>query len=29
MTTLPAVAVLLERLFPRRKPVQATGLQHH
>jgi uncharacterized protein len=29
MTTLPAVAVLLERLFPRCKPVQATGLQHH
>jgi uncharacterized protein len=29
MTTLPAVAVLLERLFPRRKPVRATGLQHH
>ncbi len=29
MTTLPAVAVLLERLFPRRRPVRATGLQHH
>lgn len=29
MTALPAVAVWLERLFPRRKPVQATGLQHH
>jgi uncharacterized protein len=29
MTTLPAVAVLLERLFPRRKPVRTTGLQHH
>jgi predicted RND superfamily exporter protein len=28
MTTLPAVAVLLERLFPRRKPVRATSLQH-
>ena len=29
MTTLPAVAVVLERLFPRREPVRATGLQHH
>lgn len=29
MTTLPAIAVVLERLFPRRKPVHATGLQHH
>ncbi len=29
MTTLPAVAVLLERLFPRRKPVRVTGLQKH
>jgi hypothetical protein len=29
MTALPAVAVWLERLFPRRKPVRATGLQHH
>jgi uncharacterized protein len=29
MTTLPAVAVWLERLFPRSKPVRATGLQHH
>lgn len=29
MTALPAVAVWLERLFPRRTPVQATGLQHH
>lgn len=29
MTTLPAVAVLLERMFPRRAPVKATGLQHH
>jgi predicted RND superfamily exporter protein len=29
MTTLPAMVVLLERLFPRRKPVLATGLQHH
>jgi uncharacterized protein len=29
MTALPALAVWLERLFPRRKPVQATGLQHH
>ncbi|AVS80892.1 RND transporter [Paracidovorax avenae] len=28
MTALPAVAVWLERLFPRRKPVLATGLQH-
>lgn len=28
MTTLPAVAVVLERLFPRRAPVRATGLQH-
>ncbi|MGJ7498012.1 efflux RND transporter permease subunit [Variovorax sp. RT4R15] len=29
MTALPAVAVWLERLFPRRKPVLATGLQNH
>jgi hypothetical protein len=29
MTTLPAVAVLLERMFPRRVPDKATGLQHH
>jgi hypothetical protein len=29
MTALPAMAVWLERLFPRRKPVHATGLQHH
>ncbi len=29
MTALPAMAVWLERLFPRRKPVRATGLQHH
>ena len=29
MTALPAVAVWLDRLFPRRKPVRATGLQHH
>jgi hypothetical protein len=29
MTALPALAVWLERLFPRRKPVRATGLQHH
>jgi uncharacterized protein len=29
MTALPAVAVWLERLFPRRKPVRATGLQQH
>jgi predicted RND superfamily exporter protein len=29
MTTLPAMAVVLERLFPRRKPVRATGVQHH
>lgn len=29
MTALPAVAVWLERLFPRRAPVRATGLQHH
>ena len=29
MTTLPAVAVVLERLFPRRQPVRATRLQHH
>jgi predicted RND superfamily exporter protein len=28
MTALPAVAVWLERLFPRRGPVRATGLQH-
>jgi len=29
MTALPAIAVWLERLFPRRKPVVATGLQNH
>jgi len=29
MTALPAVAVWLEIWFPRRKPVRATGLQHH
>jgi predicted RND superfamily exporter protein len=29
MTTLPAVAVLMERLFPRHRPVRLTGLQHH
>jgi predicted RND superfamily exporter protein len=29
MTALPAVAVWLERLFPRKTPVRATGLQHH
>ena len=29
MTALPAMAVWLERLFPRRKPVRTTGLQHH
>ncbi|MCW5660324.1 MAG: MMPL family transporter [Burkholderiaceae bacterium] len=29
MTALPAVAVWLERLFPRHGPVRATGLQHH
>jgi hypothetical protein len=29
MTALPAVAVWLETLFPRRSPVRATGLQHH
>lgn len=29
MTALPAVAVWLERLFPRRNPVVATRLQHH
>ncbi|HEV6964225.1 efflux RND transporter permease subunit [Roseateles sp.] len=29
MTTLPAIAVLLERMFPRRQPVRITGLQHH
>ncbi len=29
MTALPAMAVWLERLFPRRRPVRATGLQHH
>jgi predicted RND superfamily exporter protein len=28
MTALPALAVWLERLFPRRRPVRATGLQH-
>ncbi len=29
MTALPAIAVWLEILFPRRKPVRATGLQDH
>jgi uncharacterized protein len=29
MTALPALAVWLERLFPRRHPMRATGLQHH
>ena len=29
MTALPAMAVWLEKLFPRRRPVRATGLQHH
>lgn len=29
MTALPALAVLLERWFPRRKPVQAPGLLSH
>ena len=29
MTALPAAAVWLERLFPRRKPVVATALQNH
>jgi predicted RND superfamily exporter protein len=29
MTALPAMAVWLEKLFPRRRPVVATGLQHH
>jgi predicted RND superfamily exporter protein len=29
MTALPALAVWLEKLFPRRSPVRATGLQHH
>jgi uncharacterized protein len=29
MTALPAVAVWLERLFPRKKAVRATGLQQH
>jgi len=29
MTALPAVAVWLERLFPRKKPVRVTGLQAH
>jgi len=29
MTALPAMAVWLERLFPRRKPVRTTGLHHH
>ena len=28
MTALPAMAVWLEKLFPRRRPVKATGLQH-
>ena len=29
MTALPALAVWLEKLFPRHEPVRATGLQHH
>ncbi len=29
MTALPAVVVWLEKLFPRRGPVRATGPQHH
>ncbi|MEP6720146.1 MAG: efflux RND transporter permease subunit [Variovorax sp.] len=29
MTALPAMAVWLERLFPRRGPVRTTGLQQH
>jgi hypothetical protein len=29
MTALPAFAVWLERLFPRRKPVRAPGLLSH
>ena len=29
MTALPALAVWLEKLFPRRKPVQASGLLQH
>ncbi|WP_017775063.1 efflux RND transporter permease subunit [Paraburkholderia kururiensis] len=29
MTALPAMVVWLEKLFPRRRPVHATGLQHH
>lgn len=29
MTALPALAVVLERWFPRRKPVQASGLFNH
>lgn len=29
MTALPAIAVWLEKLFPRRGPVRATGLEHH
>ena len=29
MTALPAIVVWLEKLFPRRRPVRATGLQHH
>jgi predicted RND superfamily exporter protein len=28
MTALPAFAVWLERLFPRKKPVKAPGLAH-
>lgn len=29
MTALPAIVIWLERLFPRRRPVRATGLQAH
>jgi predicted RND superfamily exporter protein len=29
MTALPAIAVVLERWFPRRKPVRAPGLLTH
>jgi predicted RND superfamily exporter protein len=29
MTLLPAFAVVLDRLFPRRGPVRAPGIAHH
>jgi predicted RND superfamily exporter protein len=29
MTALPALAVVLERLFPRRRPVRAPGVMSH